>query len=135
MKGLLLKIAGEILFLVLLTLCIFMYANAAETTMLKGHATVYSLNGRTAMGTPVRWGVAASGNRELLGKLVIVYQRLPDDSVGDVIGIYSVEDTGCKYGVIDIWCPTECRQAVINKTWENGCRGRIYIQEVQNDKK
>jgi hypothetical protein len=102
----------------------------AEDNFIKGHATVYSLNGKTAMGTPVRLGVCASGNRKLLGKLVIVYQRLPDETIGDVIGIYSVEDTGCKSNVIDIWCPKEYQKMIINKTWEKGCKGRIYIQVV-----
>ena len=106
----------------------------ANDDFLKGHATVYSLNGTTATGTPVRWGVCASGNRALLGKLVIVYQRLPDDSVGDVIGIYSVEDTGCKSSVIDIWCPKEYQKIIINKTWEKGCKGKIYIQVVEPPK-
>ena len=99
--------------------------------LMKGHATVYSLEGKTVMGTPVRFGVCASGNRALLGKLVAVYQRLPDDSVGGLIGIYSVEDTGCKANVIDIWCPKEYQKLIINKTWENGCKGRIYIQTIE----
>ena len=102
----------------------------ADDNLIKGHATVYSLNGTTATGTPVRFGVCASGNRKLLGKFVILYQRLPDDSIGDLLGVYSVEDTGCKSNVIDIWCPKEWQRPIINRTWENGCRGRIYYQVI-----
>ena len=99
--------------------------------LMRGHATVYSLEGKTAMGTRTRIGVCATGNRELLGKLVAVYQRKPDDSLGELIGIYSVEDTGCKSNVIDIWCPKEHQKTIINKTWENGCKGKIYIQTIE----
>jgi len=113
----------------LLALCIATPVHAQE--LIKGRATVYSLEGKTAMGTPVRLGVCASGNKELLGKTIIIYQRKPDDTIGDCLGIYSVEDTGCKKEVIDIWCPKELQKPIINKTWENGCKGKIYIQVME----
>ena len=95
-----------------------------------GNATVYSLGGKTAMGTPVRYGICATGNKAWLGKTCIVYQRLPDNTIGDVIGIYTIEDTGCKSNVIDIWCPRDLQKVIINKTYEKGCKGRIWIQII-----
>lgn len=105
--------------------------NVQAQELVKGQATVYSLQGKTKLGTQTRYGVVASGNKELLGKTVIVYQRLPGDKIGDCLGIYTVEDTGCKKEVIDIWCPVELQQKIIDKTYENGCKGKIYIQIVE----
>ena len=99
--------------------------------LIKGHATVYSLEGTTKMGTQTRIGVCATGNKELLGKQIVVYQRLPDNSVGNAIGIYTVEDTGCNPNVIDLWYPNCIKDKVIDRTYENGCEGKIYIQIVE----
>jgi len=99
--------------------------------LIKGHATVYSLEGTTKMGTQTRVGVCATGNKELLGKQIVVYQRLPDNSVGNAIGIYTVEDTGCNPNVIDLWYPNRIKDKVIDRTYENGCEGKIYIQIVE----
>lgn len=81
------------------------------------------------MGTQTRYGVCASGDKSLLGKTVICYKRLPNDGIGEIIGIYQVEDTGCSEYVIDIWMPNleEC-QEVMNKVYEDGCKGKIWIQ-------
>lgn len=111
----------------------YLTAIPCRADMLKGRATVYSVKGTTAMGTQTEWGVCASGNQELIGKLVVIFQRLPDGTRGDAIGIYRVEDTGCKKEVIDIWCPIEYQQKIINKTYEKGCEGRIYIQIVEGE--
>lgn len=129
-KGLMIKIALEILFLLALMLCMIIYASAGE--MLKGRATVYSLDGLTKKGTQTSWGVCASGNKNLYGKTVILYQRLPDGTKGDAIGIYRVEDSGCDDDVIDIWCPEKYQQKIIDRTYENGCEGKIYIQIVED---
>lgn len=113
----------------LLALCITVPVHAKE--LIKGRATVYTLNGTTKMGTDTCYGVCATGNKDLLGKYVILYQRLPDNSKGDVIGIYRVEDTGCKKEVIDIWCPNDMyKDMIINKTYENGCSGKIWIDVI-----
>ncbi len=109
---------------------IISYKNVPAAEILSGRATVYSIIGTTSTGTPTRFGICASGNKSLLGKTVVLYQRLPDNSIGDPLGIYIVEDSGCKYDVIDIWCPKELQKMFINKTWEKGCCGNIYIMEV-----
>lgn len=71
-------------------------------------------------------------DKELLGKTVIIYKRLPDDSIGNAIGIYEVLDTGCKKNVVDVWCEDleEC-QEFMNEVYEDGCKGRIWIQIVK----
>lgn len=96
-----------------------------------GRATVYSVEGTTKMGTQTRFGVCASGNPEYLGKKVIVYQRLPDNTLGEPIGLFTVEDTGCKKEVIDIWCPESWQKTFIDKTYQNGCEGKIFIQVIE----
>ena len=111
-------------------LCIGLLTTPVHAEDLKGRATVYSLQGKTALGTDTRYGICATGNKELLGKYVILYQRLPDDKKGECLGIFSVEDTGCKKDVIDIWCPIEYQKMIIDRTYENDCDGRIYIQEI-----
>lgn len=97
----------------------------------KGYATVYSDVGKTAIGTDTRYGICASGRKELLGRYVVLYQRLPNDSKGDCLGIFRVEDTGCKKDVIDIWCPKEYQRKIIDRTYDNGSNGKIYIQVVE----
>ena len=99
--------------------------------LIKGRATVYSDEGTTKTGTQTRIGMCASGNKELIGKQIVVYQRLPDNSKGDALGIYKVEDTGCKEHVVDLWYPKSLSDKVIDKTYENGCDGKVYIQIVE----
>lgn len=99
--------------------------------LMKGRATVYSLSGKTKMNTDVHYGICATGNMDLYGKYIIIYQRKPDNTKGDCLGIYHVEDTGCKKEVIDIWCPVEWQNMIINKTYENGCEGKIFIQVLE----
>lgn len=102
-----------------------------EPTLIKMHATAYCLQGITASGKPVRKGICASGYKDWIGKTVIVYQRLPGDEVGRLIGIYEIEDTGCKESVLDIWMPDldEC-QDFMNTVYENGCKGKVYAQII-----
>lgn len=99
--------------------------------LIKGRATVYSLEGTTKLGTQTRIGVCATGNKELLGKQIVVYQRLPDNSVGNAIGIYTVEDTGCNSNVVDLWYPDCIKDKVVSRTYEDGCDGKVYIQIVE----
>ena len=120
--------------LITILLCVTILATPVYADDLKGRATVYSDVGKTASCTDTRYGICATGNKELLGKYVILYQRLPDDSKGDCLGIFHVEDTGCKKEVIDIWCSKDMQNAIINKTYEQGCEGRIYIQTVEVSK-
>lgn len=106
-----------------------------DNELIAGHATAYTISGKTASGEYTRPGVAAA-KRDWIGKTVILYQRLPDDSVGDMIGIYEILDTGGTKGikggkVIDIWEPShEAAQEFMNRVYEDGCQGRIYFQLV-----
>lgn len=72
-------------------------------------ATAYCINGTTATGTHTRPGICA-GKREWFGKTAVVYAD-NNGEIGDLIGIYKVEDTGGKNirngKVLDIWLPTE----------------------------
>ena len=104
---------------------------SSEPELIKGHATAYCLEGITATGKEVRKGICATGRREWLGKTAIIYQRKPDGSIGQIIGIYEVEDTGCKESVIDVWCPKEECQDFMNRVYEDGCQGRIWIQILE----
>lgn len=98
----------------------------------EGHATAYCLQGTMANGDKVHSGVCAMSDKRMLGKTVIVYQRLADGSVGKQIGIYEVCDTGCKSSVIDVWMPDiEQCQEFMNLVYEDGCRGKIFYQIVE----
>lgn len=98
-----------------------------EPPMPRMHATAYCLQGKTYTGHQVHKGIAATGDKSLLGKIVIVYQRLPDGSMGDYIGLYEVLDTGCKQGVLDIWCEDlDACQDFMDTVYKNGAKGRVY---------
>ena len=130
------KLITALLFTIFVFLIWFvLIVNACDDiNLIKGRVTVYSNEGITKTGTQTRIGMCASGNIELIGKQIVVFQRLPDDSKGDAIGIYTVEDTGCKEIVIDLWYPKCISNKVIDKTYENGCNGKIYIQVVEVEK-
>jgi len=104
-------------------------ADASKVNLLKMKATAYCIQGTTSTGIKTRKGICATGNSEWVGKTVVIYQRLPNEKVGDIIGIYEIEDTGCKPDVIDVWYPTldEC-QGFMNRVYEDGCKGKIYVQ-------
>lgn len=95
--------------------------------MPKMYATAYCLKGKTFTGTDVREGIAATGDKTLIGKTVLVYQRLPNGDMGDFVGIYEVEDTGCKQNVLDIWQPDldSCRE-FMELVYKNDCKGKVY---------
>ena len=71
-------------------------------------ATAYCIDGTTATGTHTRSGICA-GKREWFGKTAVVYADNHGE-IGDLIGIYKVEDTGgstIRSGkVLDIWVPS-----------------------------
>lgn len=123
----------KVIVIALMSILLFSIPVQARELM-KGRATVYSVEGITKTGTQTRIGMCASGNKELIGKQIVVYQRLPDNSKGNAIGIYTVEDTGCNENVIDLWYPESIRDKVIAKTYEDGCAGKIYIQIVGVEK-
>ena len=98
-----------------------------QKPMPRMHATAYCLQGKTYTGHQVHKGIAATGDKSLLGKTVIVYQRLPDGSMGDYVGIFEIEDTGCSQNVLDVWQPTlEDCQDFMDTVYKNGAKGRVY---------
>ena len=98
-----------------------------EPPMPKMHATAYCLKGKTYTGHKVRKGIAATGDKSFVGKTVIVYQRKENGEMGDYIGIYEIEDTGCSQNVLDVWCPTlEDCQEFMEAVYQNGCKGKVY---------
>lgn len=101
-----------------------------EPTLIKMRATAYCLDGKTASGTEVRKGICAISDRSLLGKTAIVYQRLPNNEVGEIIGIYEIEDTGCREHVIDVWNPEDECQDFMDRVYEDGCQGKVWVQIV-----
>lgn len=78
-------------------------------TYIRMKATAYCLNGTTATQTQTRKGICA-GKREWFGRYAVVYAD-NNGEIGNLIGIYKVEDTGgeaIRSGrVLDIWMPTE----------------------------
>lgn len=104
----------------------------------KMHATAYCINGTTYSGDNTRIGICAM-RKEEIGKTAIVYQRLPNNEIGEIIGIYEVKDTGQTKGlldgnVIDIWCPDlDSCQDFMNRIYEDGCRGKVFVQLVEAD--
>ena len=117
--------------IVALTSCLKCNAET-QPELIPMHATAYCLDGITASGEPVRKGICASGRKELFGKTVILYQRLPDGSVGRGLGIYEVKDTGCKESVIDVWMPDlDWCQNFMRIVYMDGCKGKIYVQVIE----
>ena len=101
-----------------------------EVDLHKMRATVYCLEGKTYTGKKVRKGICATGNKEWVGKTAILYERLPNDDLGAMIGIYEIEDTGCNKNVIDVWMPEEEMQIFCDRTYEDGCKGKVYVDVI-----
>lgn len=123
----------RIVILTLLTLAIStisVNADSEEPNLIKAHATAYCLPGKTANGTEVREGICAMSDPSLIGMTAVVYQRLPGGSIGSYIGTYEIEDTGCSDNVIDVWCTEEDCQSFMDSVYENGCKGKVYVQIV-----
>lgn len=120
-----------IVLLIVLTSCLKSYA-AEEPQLLMMRCTAYCIHGTTASGTPTRIGICATGRKELLGKTVVVYRRLPGDEIGNALGIFEVTDTGCNQNVIDIWQPTiEDCQSVMDWAYEEGASGKIWVEVIE----
>ena len=96
----------------------------------KVHITCYIDEGITASGEHTRQGICAM-KREWIGQTAIVYLRKEDGSIGDVYGIYEIEDCGGTDGlkngtVIDLWQPSlEIAKEVMAET-----NGLGYVQIV-----
>ena len=102
---------------------------ASESELIKMRSTAYCLQGITCTGTKVRPGTCASGNKDLIGKTLAIYQRLPDGSVGQMLAVLVCEDSGCSEHVIDTWMPNlELCQQWMNLVYMDDCQGKIYVQ-------
>lgn len=121
-----------VLFILLLNFPICANAKEYEETplMYKMRATAYCLNGNTSTGSHVREGICASGKPELIGKTLILYQRLPNNKRGKFIGVYEVLDSGCDKNVIDVWQPKDKCQDFMNCVYEDECHGKVWVQIV-----
>lgn len=116
------------------------YAKSEQPELIKGYATAY--NGPTeytCTGDHVRKGICG-GCEAYLGKTIILYQRLPGDQIGQIIGIYECLDTGSgtdafrEGRLIDIWCEDmDACQEFMNKVYEDGCKGHVFIQIVESE--
>lgn len=100
--------------------------------------TAYCDTGITASGQQTRYGICAA-KKEWIGKTAIIYECNDDGTIGDMLGIWEVLDTG--FGadsdgngigsiqegkVIDIYYPTlqECRE------WMVKTNGKCYVQLI-----
>lgn len=123
----------------MITMSITMRANARTSEpespeLVKMRATAYLDTGKlTYTGKNGHLGIAGASKNHI-GQTAIVYQRLPGDVLGEVIGIYEIEDTGPAEGaangfVIDIWQPDMdgCQQ-FMNRVYEDGCEGKVFVQ-------
>ena len=111
------------------------YGKDEQPELIKMRTTAYCLPGKTCTGADVRLGIAATGRKDLVGKTIIIYQRLPENRIGKGLGIYEVEDSGCNDYVIDVWCPTlEDCQEFMDSAYENGASGKIWVQVIEGAK-
>ena len=92
--------------------------------------TVYCLDGKTCTGKEVRKGICATGRKEWIGKTAILYERLPNDRLGDMIGIFEIEDSGCNEHVIDVWMPEDEVKKFAERTYEDGCDGKVFVDVI-----
>lgn len=136
------RVAILIIFIawILLLVTCYVRANAdprkpSADEMIPGHATAYCLHGITASGEETHDRICASC-KDRLGCTIVLWQRLPDGSVGEYIGRYECRDTGGSPGikggtVIDVWKSDldEC-QAFMDRVYEDGCQGKVYIQVI-----
>ena len=105
---------------------------------IKASATAYCITGTMANGEKTHEGACAS-SKDRMGCVLVMYQRLPDDSVGDYIGTYTVEDAGgtkaIKRGdVIDVWKPNlKACQEYMDLLYEDGCKGKVWIQIIEGE--
>ena len=112
------------------------YATDEQPELIKGYATAY--NGptdTTCTGKPVHKGICG-GCQAYIGKTIILYQRLPGDEIGQILGVYECEDTGpgtdgfreCR--VIDVWMPEDECQDFMDLLYTNNAKGKVFIQVI-----
>lgn len=125
---------------ILIVMCLIGSTSYADEqpTLVKGYATAYIGESEyTCTGDRVREGICG-GCKEYLGKTIILYQRLPDDEVGQILGIWECLDTGTgtegfqQGRVIDVYKPNieEC-QKFMDLIYTNNAQGKVWIQIVE----
>ena len=113
------------------------YGKDEQPELIKGYATAYNgPSDHTYTGKPVHKGICG-GCQAYIGKTIILYQRLPGDEIGQIIGIYECEDTGpgtdgFREGrVIDCWMPEDELQDFMDLVYSNGAQGRVWIEVIE----
>lgn len=127
---------------VVILTCLIGFTSYAEDqpTLIKGYATAYIGNSEyTCTGDRVKEGICG-GCKDYIGKTIILYQRLPNDEVGQILGIWECLDTGTgtegfqQGKVIDVYKPTlEDCQKFMDLIYTNGAHGKVYIQVLDAD--
>ena len=110
------------------------YGKDEQPELIKGYATAYNgPSDHTYTGKPVHKGICGGCNA-YLGKTIVLYQRLPDDEIGQIIGIYECLDTGTgtegfqQGRVIDVWMPEDELQDFMDRVYEDDCYGKVWIE-------
>lgn len=123
----------------LIAMCLIGFTSYADSqpTLIKGYATAYIGESEyTCTGDRVREGICG-GCRDYVGKTIVLYQRLPNDEVGEILGIWECLDTGIgtegfqQGRVIDVYCPTmdDC-QDFMDLIYTNNAHGKVWIQVI-----
>lgn len=112
------------------------YGKDEQPELIKGYATAYNgPSDTTCTGKPVHKGICG-GCQAYIGKTIILYQRLPGDEIGQILGIYECEDTGpgtdgFREGrVIDVWMPKDECQDFMDLLYTNNAHGKVWIQVI-----
>lgn len=130
-------ISAAVTIAIALTFCLKAKAED-QPTLIKGYATAYNgPSDHTYTGKPVHEGICG-GCEAYIGKTIILYQRLPGDEIGTCLGIWECLDTGTgtegfqQGRVIDCWMPEDELQDFMNRVYEDGCEGKVWIQIVED---
>ena len=112
------------------------YGKDEQPELIKGYATAYNgPSDTTCTGKPVHKGICG-GCQAYIGKTIIIYQRLPGDEIGQILGVYECEDTGpgtdgFREGrVIDVWMPEDECQDFMDLLYTNNAHGKVWIQVI-----
>lgn len=118
-------------------------ADAKEPELKLMHVTAYTGGTVTASGMKPREGLCATDNEHFSdGWCAVIYRAIPNDKggydVGEMLWILECEDKGPKDSgvskgkVIDVYRDNlERCQDVMDTVYENGAKGRVYVQFIQ----
>ena len=123
----------QVLLLFIIVSFILLPKNVKADEVVEMNLTAYCTGTITASGTEVREGVAAV-SRENMGKVAIVY-TIKDGQINELLGAFDCLDTGgagVKKGyTIDIYRTNLKRcQDLMDKVYENGAHGRVFVKFV-----